>query len=66
MYWESEISDGQDKLETARAQLGKAPMDEVARAAVAKAEAYLDFAQDKLNEARKTYYDEYVPLHLRN
>ena len=62
MYWESEIRGGQDKLELARAQLEKAPADEAARAAVAKAEAFLDFAQDKLREARKTYYDEYVPV----
>jgi len=61
MYWESEISGGQHKLETAKARLEKEPTDDVAKAAVAKAEAFLDFAQDKLIEAKKTYYDEYVP-----
>jgi len=61
MYWESEINVGEVSLETAEAQLEKAPADEAARAAVANAAAFLDFAQDKLKDAKETYYDEYVP-----
>ena len=57
---------GQDKLETARAQLEKAAADEAARAAVAKAEAYVDFAEDKLADAKETYLDEYVPADVRD
>ncbi len=61
MYWETQITEGEDKLTAARTEIEKAPGEATAQAAADKAAAFLDFAQDKLAEAKKTYLDEYVP-----
>ena len=61
MYWETQITEGEDKLTAARTEVQKALGEAAAKAAADKAAAFLDFAQDKLVEAKKTYLDEYVP-----
>jgi HlyD family secretion protein len=61
LYWETQIAQGEEKLKTAKAEAKKAPTDPTAKAAVDKEAAFLDFAQDKLAEAWKTYTKEYVP-----
>ena len=61
MYWEGQVSEGGAKLDAANAALQNAPADETLKAAVDKAVAFVDFAQDKLAEAHETYLDEYVP-----
>lgn len=61
LYWETEIEQGEGVLEEARARLEASPADENAQQVLARAEAFLDFAQDKLKEAWNLYTDEYVP-----
>jgi HlyD family secretion protein len=61
LYWETEIEKGQADLQEAQARLAAAPSDKDTQQAVTKAEAFLDFAQDKLKEAWELYYEEYVP-----
>ncbi len=61
MYWETEIEEGKQDLKIAKARLEESPTDKEAQQVVSKAEAFLDFAQDKLKAAWKLYYEEYVP-----
>jgi RND family efflux transporter MFP subunit len=61
LYWETEIEEGEQVLEEARARLEETPSDKDVQQALAKAEAFLDFAQDMLKEAWELYYEEYVP-----
>ncbi|MFL7868538.1 MAG: efflux RND transporter periplasmic adaptor subunit [Anaerolineales bacterium] len=65
MYWETEIAKGQQALTEAEAIAEANPSDEEAQQALSKAKDYLGFAQDKLKEAWKLYYDEYVPKTFR-
>jgi HlyD family secretion protein len=64
-YWETEITNGEQKLNEAQATADASPSDKDAQQALQKAKDYLDFAQDKLKEAWKLYYDEYVPETFR-
>lgn len=61
MYWETEITKGKDTLNQAEAAAQASPSDPNAQQALQKARDFLGFAQDKLKEAWKLYYDEYVP-----
>jgi len=61
LYWETEIEEGEQVLKEARTHLEKSPSDEEAQQTLAKAEAFLDFVQDKLKDAWELYYEEYVP-----
>ena len=61
LYWETQIEKGQTDLQQAQERLVAAPSDQEIQQAVTKAEAFLDFAKDKLKEAWDLYYTEYVP-----
>ena len=61
LSWETQIAQGEQKLKTAKAAVERDASDATAKAAVDKETAFLDFAQDKLAEAWKTYYQDYVP-----
>ena len=65
LYWETEIAKGEQALTEAEASVEANPSDEEAQQALSKAKDYLGFAQDKLKEAWKLYYDEYVPETFR-
>jgi len=65
MYWETEIAKGEQALQQARATAESSTSDQDAQQAVKKAEDFLGFAHDKLDEAWKLYYDEYVPKNFR-
>ena len=65
MYWEAEIAKGQETLKQARAAAESSPSDQDAQQALTKAKEFIGFAQDKLDEAWKLYYDEYVPETFR-
>jgi HlyD family secretion protein len=59
-YWETEVEKAKIELEAARAALEKSPNDTDLQAALEKKEAYLDFAEDKL-EGNWYFYDhEYL------
>ena len=60
-YWETEIAKGEQALEDAKKQSEASPNDKAAQQALQRARDYLGFAQDKLKDAWKLYYDEYVP-----
>ena len=64
-YWETEIAKGQETLKEARASAEANPSDQDAQQALQKAKDFLGFAQDKLKDAQKLYYDEYVPETFR-
>lgn len=61
LYWEMEIEEGEQALKKAKVGAEESPSDEDAQQALDKAEAFLDFARDKLKEAWELYYEEYVP-----
>jgi len=65
MYWETEIAKGEEALQQARVVSESSPSDQDAQQAVKKAEDFLGFAIDKLDEAWGLYYDEYVPNTFR-
>ena len=65
MYWETEIANGQATLKQSEAAAQAAPSDTSAQQALQKAKDFLGFAQDKLNEAWKLYYTDYVPKTFR-
>ncbi|MBI5841589.1 MAG: efflux RND transporter periplasmic adaptor subunit [Chloroflexi bacterium] len=59
--WELEVKEAQQAVADAKAALEASPNDKDLQAALEKAEAYLDFAEDKL-EGNWYYYDhEYLP-----
>jgi len=59
-YWETEVETSKQAVEDAKAALEKSPNDTDLQAKLKKAEAYLDFAGDKL-EGNWYYYDhEYL------
>jgi multidrug efflux pump subunit AcrA (membrane-fusion protein) len=61
MYWETQIADAQETLKAAKAQRKQTPSDQEAKKTIVKETAFIDFAEDKLADAWKDYYDEYVP-----
>ncbi len=61
MYWEAEISKGEETLRQAKAAADLSPSNQDAQQAFDKAKEYLNFAQGQLAEAWNLYYDEYVP-----
>lgn len=65
MYWETEIANGQAMLKQAEATAEVSPSDTNAQQALQKARDFLGFAEDKLNEAWKLYYSDYVPKTFR-
>ena len=65
MYWETEIANGQATLKQAEAAAVVSPSDTNAQQALQKAKDFLGFAEDKLNEAWKLYYSDYVPKTFR-
>jgi HlyD family secretion protein len=65
MYWETEIANGQATLKQAEAAAEASPSDTSAQQALQKAKDFLGFAEDKLNEAWKLYYSDYVPKTFR-
>jgi HlyD family secretion protein len=65
LYWEMQIEEGGQALEEAKARLEESPSDQDAQHVLAKAEAFLDFAQGKLKEAWELYEEEYVPETFR-
>jgi len=65
MYWETEITKGEQTLKEAEASAKASPSDQDAQQTLTKAKDYLGFAQDKLKDAWKLYYDEYVPETFR-
>jgi RND family efflux transporter MFP subunit len=64
-YWETEIEKGEKTLKKRQSAVDEAPSDETAQRRLGEAQAFLDFAQDKLKDARKKYEDEYVPETFR-
>ena len=60
-YWEAEIDKGEKTVKKRRTAANEAPSDGRAQGRLSEAKAFLDFAQDKLKEARQKYEDEYVP-----
>ena len=65
MYWETEIAKGVETLQQARGVAESSPSDQDAQQALKKAEDFLDFAFDKLDDAWEIYADEYVPETFR-
>jgi len=65
MYWETEIANGKREFDTAHALVEASPSDEDAKQALKKANDYLVFAEDKLDDAWDLYYKEYVPETFR-
>ncbi len=65
MYWETEIEKGKEALQQARTAVDSSASDQDAQQALKKAEDFLGFAHDKLEEAWDLYYDEYVPETFR-
>lgn len=64
MYWETEIAKGQETLKQVRTVV-ESSYDQDAQQVLKKAKDFLSFAQSKLDEAWKLYYDEYVPETFR-
>jgi RND family efflux transporter MFP subunit len=65
MYWEEEITKGEQTLKEAEDFAKASPNDQDAQQALTKARDFLGFAQDKLQDAWTLYYDEYVPETFR-
>jgi RND family efflux transporter MFP subunit len=61
LYWEMQIEEGEQTLKKAKARVEESPAEEDAQQTPEEAEAFLDFAQDKLKEAWELYDEEYVP-----
>lgn len=61
LYWELEIAEASQACEEVRAIVKANPSDEEAQSDLQEKEAYLDFAEDSLEEAWELYYEEYVP-----
>ncbi len=61
LYWETEIAKGESTLRKAQAAVEESPSDVKAQKSLKTAQAFLGFAQDKLDEAWEKYKDEYVP-----
>ncbi len=59
--WELEVEEAKQAVEDANAALEAAPEDEDLQAKVEKAEAYLDFTEDKLKDSWYYYEYEYLP-----
>jgi multidrug efflux pump subunit AcrA (membrane-fusion protein) len=64
-YWETEIANGEQTLKEAETSANASPSDKNAQKALQKAKDFLGFAQDKLKDAWKLYYKEYVPETFR-
>ncbi|MFZ5909131.1 MAG: efflux RND transporter periplasmic adaptor subunit [Chloroflexota bacterium] len=61
LYWELEIAEARQAREKAMLAIETNPSDEEAQSDLQKIEAYLDFAEDSLEDAWERYYEEYVP-----
>lgn len=61
LYWETEVDQGKQDVKQARARVKASPHDQAAAQALTKAQDFLGFAQDKLNDAWDNYYKVYVP-----
>ncbi len=61
MYWEGEAATAEAALQKAQARLEKSPSDALAKQNYNEARDRLAFMQEKLAEAWKTYWKEYVP-----
>ncbi len=61
MYWEQEVTEAKQVLKKAKNQARLNPADEYILKQLNDAEAYLDFAEDMLADARDLYEDEYIP-----
>jgi macrolide-specific efflux system membrane fusion protein len=59
--WELEVEKSEQAVEDAKAALETSPQDEDLHALLEKAEAYLDFAEDRLEGNRYYYEHEYLP-----
>lgn len=63
-YWENEIEETTLEIEQTKAALETTPNDADLQAKLTKAEAYLDFAQDKLKGDKYYYEHEYLPQYF--
>ena len=61
MYWEGEVATAGTALAKAEARLEASPSDDLAKKDLKDAKARLGFMQEKLAEAQKLYWKEYVP-----
>jgi RND family efflux transporter MFP subunit len=61
MYWEGEVATAETALVKAQARLEASPSDDLAKKNLKDAQERLGFMQEKLSEAQKTYWKEYVP-----
>ncbi len=64
LYWEAQVAKGEADLKTAQAALDKNPSDKDLQAALQKAKAFLDYANDSLGGAWEAYDEIYVPNHF--
>ncbi len=60
-YWETEIDKGEKTLRKRQSEADEAPSDSKAKQRLKDAQAFLDFANDRLADAWQKYQDEYVP-----
>lgn len=60
MYWESEVERAEQAVKSAQEAVAASPSDAQAQQALKDAQAYLDFAKYKLDEAQKYYKRVYV------
>ncbi len=61
MYWEGELAGAEAAVQKAQARLEKSPSDALAKQNFKEAKDRLGFMQEKLAEAWKKYWKEYVP-----
>ncbi len=61
MYWEGEAASAEAAVQKAEARLEKSPSDDLAKQNFKQAKDRLAFMQEKLAEAWKKYWKEYVP-----
>ncbi len=61
MYWEGEVASAEVVVQKAQARLEKSPSDALTRQNYKEAKDRLGFMQEKLAEAWKKYWKEYVP-----